>query len=562
MNELLKRINTSKWWRLLLLLVVPYLFNCLLNPLFFDASGWALVSVQLYGWLFAFLFMYLCAAIPYVGISLYAVFSFVFAVLAYARLFYGYVLSDELIYSMFQTNVDEVLGFINGAILAYVVGGMAILIALFYGFRSACRQIQPVLRWRRGVWVFCAAFGIMLVYSVPSMIFFKIPWGNLPVPENVVRYLSHKEYRWAPFFHLDNQRPPYEAFMESYRLPFSQIKTFYKGTNEYFSDLNLQESADFESTGAVDDDLIFVLALGESTRADRFGLMGYPRNTTPNLERIPGIHVFSRMYSYGGATEFSFRSILTGLTRRAENVSRTSFVSILRKHGFWCGYYAENADDMTRSRVGDMTAGKYLHEREILRGPIRSVADQVKERINEHAGERCFVFVQNGTGHYPYVCDSEFRIYTPSAVADGKDDKDYTGLKNDYDNCIRAVDVFLSEIIASLRDKNAVVLYSSDHGELLGEGGKWHHGDADNPYLRHVPAFIWFSDTYKAKHPEMVRSYVEVKDKLLVHGQFFASILKLCGIHSSVPLNVGDFVEDDILRHPHNLPDSATDCKD
>ena len=75
MNELLKRINTSKWWRLLLLLVVPYLFNCLLNPLFFDASGWALVSVQLYGWLFAFLFMYLCAAIPYVGrVMLCAVF--------------------------------------------------------------------------------------------------------------------------------------------------------------------------------------------------------------------------------------------------------------------------------------------------------------------------------------------------------------------------------------------------------------------------------------------------------------------------------------------------------
>ena len=562
MNKLLNKIFSCKLCCLLLALAVPYLFNCLLNPLFFDASGWALVTVQLYGWLFTCLFIFLCVSIPYVGISLYVVLCFVFVVLSYARLFYGYVLSDELIYSMFQTNVNEVSGFINGAFLAYVLGEMAILIALFYVGQRAFRRILPVLRWRKVLMLACVLFGLLLVYSMPSIIFFKIPWGNLPVRENVVRYLSHKEYRWAPFFHLDDQRPPFEPFMEGYRMPFSQIKSLYRGTKEYFSDLDLQEVASFESSCVADDDLIFVLALGESTRADHFGMLGYSRNTTPCLERIPGVHVFSKMYSYGGATEFSFRSILTGLTQRNENVGRVSFVSILRKHGFWCGYYAENVEDMTRTRVGDMIAGRYLHERKVLRGPIRSVADQVKTRINEHHGERRFIFVQNGTGHYPYVFDSEFRIYTPSAILDGRDDKEYTGLKNDYDNCIHAVDVFLSEIIGSLQDKNAVVLYSSDHGELLGEGGKWHHGDADNPYLRHVPAFIWFSDKYKAKHPEVVRSYVEVKDKLLVHGQFFASILKLCGIQSSVPLNVGDFVEDDILKHPHNLPDSVVGYRD
>ena len=559
---LLKRVSSCRLWRLLIVTGVPYLFCCLLNPLFFDASGWSLVSVQIYGWLFACLFIYLCAIIPYVGIILYAACGFVFVVLMYARLFYGYVLSDELIYSMFQTNSKELSGFINGAFLAFVVGEMALLIVLYYGFRNVCGRMLLV-SCRRKIWLGACVFScIMLVYSVPSILFFRIPWGNLPVRENIVRYLSHKEYRWHPFFHLNDQRPPFEPFMEGYRMPFSQIKSLYKGTKEYFSDLDLLESAAFESSCAANDDLIFVLVLGESTRADHFGMLGYSRNTTPCLSSIPGIHVFSRMYSYGGATEFSFRSVLTGLTQREETVSRTSFVSILKKHGFWCGYYTENVEDMTKSRVGDMIAGKYLNERKVLSGPIRSVADQVKARINENSGKCRFVFVQNGTGHYPYVCDSEFRIYTPSAIKDGKDDKDCTGMKNDYDNCIHAVDVFLSEIIGSLQDKNAVVLYSSDHGELLGEGGKWHHGDADNPYLRHVPAFIWFSDEYKSKHPELVHSYIAVKDKLLVHGQFFASILKLCGVKTSVPLNVLDFVDDDILKHPHNLPDSVIRCKD
>ena len=42
-----------------------------------------------------------------------------------------------------------------------------------------------------------------------------------------------------------------------------------------------------------------------------------------------------------------------------------------------------------------------------------------------------------------------------------------------------------------------------------------------------------------------------------MYGLSFASILRLCGVKSKVPLNVGDFVEDDIRRHANNLPDEV-----
>lgn len=41
----------------------------------------------------------------------------------------------------------------------------------------------------------------------------------------------------------------------------------------------------------------------------------------------------------------------------------------------------------------------------------------------------------------------------------------------------------------------------------------------------------------------------------MAQGQLFATILKLCGIHTDTPLDIGDIVEDDIRRHPdNNLP--------
>ena len=79
------------------------------------------------------------------------------------------------------------------------------------------------------------------------------------------------------------------------------------------------------------------------------------------------------------------------------------------------------------------------------------------------------------------------------------------------------------------------------------------------PYLRHVAAFVWMSDSYKAQYPQIAQEFLNIKDKPLVHGQFYATILKLCGIKTTAPLNIGDFFEDDIRNHENNLPQQIRD---
>lgn len=555
MRKIGQIMRANRYIRCLIAVLGSYLFCVLLNYFYFDARGVALLAMQIYGLCFALLFIYVCAAVPYAGVVVYLVVSFVASVLSYGYSYFGYVLSDELIYATCETTSEEMEGLVTFHFVVYMIWKLALLLLVFYSLRYVFGLNRREGWLKRCLRLGGASLALLLCYSLPSTVFFRISWSDAEVPGKIVRLLSPQNYRWHPFFEFPDQRPPFEPFMENYRLPLSDLKKLILGVREYYTDVVLVDTAGFESELVVDEDLICVLAIGESTRADHFGLNGYARNTTPRLTEIPGICSFSNMYSYGGATEFSFRSIFTGLTKKDEQISRMSFVPILRKHGFRCCYYAENSGDMTRSRMGDLTIGKYLDDRAAINGSMDEVAQEIRRRISSVCDSRQFVIVQNGTGHYPYAHDKKYTRFLPSLSRDREDDEQRTGMLNDYDNCILAVDALLADMIEALKDKNAVLLYTSDHGELLGEDGKWNHGDSSNPYLRHVSAFIWFSDTYREKHPDLVRRLENCKDKPLIHGQFFATILRLCGIQSKVPLNVGDFIDDDIRNHPNNLPD-------
>ncbi|MFM2366515.1 MAG: hypothetical protein RIR95_1123, partial [Pseudomonadota bacterium] len=76
-------------------------------------------------------------------------------------------------------------------------------------------------------------------------------------------------------------------------------------------------------------------------------------------------------------------------------------------------------------------------------------------------------------------------------------------ITNAYDNTIAYTDKFLGDVIDMLQGETKVItsmVYLSDHGESLGEGGLYLHGA---PYFMapsqqtHVPMAMWFSENYK-----------------------------------------------------------------
>lgn len=113
--------------------------------------------------------------------------------------------------------------------------------------------------------------------------------------------------------------------------------------------------------------------------------------------------------------------------------------------------------------------------------------------------------------------------------------RDIANVINAYDNSIVKTDAMIAETIDVLRDRNAVVLYTSDHGESLGENGVFFHGTkkvADEQY--EVPLFLWYSDVYEKSRPDVVARLRRVRGTPVTHDFIYHTLLGLGGIRSTI----------------------------
>lgn len=535
--------------KIAVLLAASYLFCLIFDPYFFDFDSYAHPLKQLYSLLLALCFLIFCTQLKYIGVCIYSLSCLLFGSLFYAKKCFGYNLSFDLINAIFETNRQEISGFINLQSLAWLAGYSLASVAIFLITRY-CLKTKPGTKHQNRKRFLLAIVALAVGYGI-----FEAPRIIIPRKPSLFFKLADPEIRKNHEMFITGH---YDYFLYKWGNPYNLYETLFYGIKYYFHEVKLTDSASYPSLRTKDKTpLTIILVIGESVRADHIGLNGYHRNTTPQLAKQAHLHSLSQMYSYGASTYISLEGILAGLMKQGERADKTSFVSILKKHGFHTSFYAENTDDFTNSRLYYELVGKSMDKRATLRMPIARVADTIVHDIQQNTNPNKFILVENGTGHYPYITESKYSTFQPCKIdwlsvddIANREEK----LPNDYDNCILALDDFLSRLIEGIKDSNAVLLYCSDHGQSLGEGGQFMHGDNKNVIMRHVASFIWFSDTYIQQNPELARQIAAVKDKPLIHGQIYATMLRLSGIESEVPLSIGDFIQDNALDHETNLP--------
>ena len=74
-------------------------------------------------------------------------------------------------------------------------------------------------------------------------------------------------------------------------------------------------------------------------------------------------------------------------------------------------------------------------------------------------------------------------------------------LVNAYDNSILYADFILDEVMDSVKGRPALVLYTSDHGQSLGENGLFLHGHPNAAIERHVPLVVWATPEFRQRFP-------------------------------------------------------------
>jgi lipid A ethanolaminephosphotransferase len=127
--------------------------------------------------------------------------------------------------------------------------------------------------------------------------------------------------------------------------------------------------------------------------------------------------------------------------------------------------------------------------------------------LQDHRGNMLVVMHQLGSHGPSYYkrYPPAFRKFLPACESDDLRQCDAKAIVNAYDNTILYTDFFLGKVIDFLaeaqKSHDTALLYMSDHGESLGEGGLYLHGI---PYAiapqaqTHVPFVLWMSPAFRS----------------------------------------------------------------
>lgn len=263
-----------------------------------------------------------------------------------------------------------------------------------------------------------------------------------------------------------------------------------------------------------------VLYIGESFRADHSVMNGYGRNTMPGISAMENVINMPLVYAKATSTLPSIQSLLSVTEGDSISPRYQAFTHLLAKHGY------ENV-----LLVGANTQGQWYESpviKALLGGttPLYSkpadaaaYAQDVRRIAAEHP--HTFLLVEDGAGHAPY--DAEQTVFGSEQEIDR------------YDNSLLDIDARLTAIISELKERDALLIFISDHGESFGEGGRGYHGGPVTAEEQvHVCCFIWYSDLYARRRPERVAALKAHAAQRWRHDFIYHTVISLAGIRSAV----------------------------
>jgi arylsulfatase A-like enzyme len=273
------------------------------------------------------------------------------------------------------------------------------------------------------------------------------------------------------------------------------------------------------------DDLNVLFILVDTLRADRLGVYGYERDTSPNLDALAATGIrFAQHVSQSSWTKCSMASLWTGLYPVRNRVLRAYDVlspdarmpaEIFQEAGFrttaiwrngWIApnfgfsqgfevYLSPRSERRRRARLQRIDNPNVT-----LDGDDADILNSALEFLRAHGHERWFLYL--------HMMDVHQYAYSEEAALFG------TGYSDSYDNSIRWVDSLLGHLISALVEQGlrerTVVVFSSDHGEAFGEHDG--EGHARNVYGEVTQTPLILSFPFRLEPPIVVEARSENVD--------------------------------------------------
>ena len=300
---------------------------------------------------------------------------------------------------------------------------------------------------------------------------------------------------------------------------------------------------------------LVVLVVGETARAQNWGLSGYARPTTPALARWQAqgdLVNFSQVQSCGTNTQVSVPCMFSPLTR-AQGGDKTAvhenLLDVLQRAGLavlWLdnqsgckGVCARVPSASTRAlSLPGLCEGGECYDVAMLDGLDERIA-----ALDPQRRARGVVLVMHQMGsHGPAYfkrTPASRKPFQPECASNTLSDCGPDQLANAYDNTIAYTDHFLDQTLNWLQQRATAgtndtgLIYLSDHGESLGENGLYLHGV---PYAfapqqqTHVPMVTWMSPGLQQRTGVRSGCLRARADQALSHDHLFHSVLGLMDV--------------------------------
>ncbi len=293
-----------------------------------------------------------------------------------------------------------------------------------------------------------------------------------------------------------------------------------------------------------------VLVVGESARAENFGILGYDRDTTPQLDKEAGLIAFTDVHSCGTETAVSVPCMFSNMGRKDYNASKAKneegLLDVLKHAGLeviWrdnqsgCKGTCDRVtvDNVSNLKDPVLCANSECRDEILLQGLQHFIDTLDKDTV--------LVLHQMGSHGPEYFkrYPKEYEHFTPVCESNALNNCSRESIVNGYDNTLVYTDHVLSTLIDLLRsnqDKvDTAMLYLSDHGESLGEYNLFLHG---TPYMlapeqqKHVAMLAWFSDSYQKSFSVDTHCLQLSREKPLSQDNLFHSMLGLLEVNSKV----------------------------
>ncbi|WP_105901002.1 phosphoethanolamine transferase [Vibrio gangliei] len=466
---------------------------------------------------FAFCTIFSLFAIPYIMKPFFVILTLTSSVALYGAEQFHALFDSTMLENVFETNVSEILFYVNvRSGFYFVVFGVIpslLLIWVKVDYRSSIfRELAS-----RIILMLLGLLGITLIAITTYKDYASVGRNNHYLNKMIIPGHVYEGYKYVKRNYL-TQPLTYRSFGNDAKLLPTENK---KPT-------------------------LVVMVLGETARAMNFAENGYQRDTQPYTKNLGFISLHD-VASCGTYTALSVPCMFSNMNRtnynKARAYSQDNAVDIIAKAGVETLWIENDGGDKGVAHNTNKVEIDPTQDPALCNG--ETCYDEVMlkpaKTFIEHDDKNKFVVLHTIGSHGPtYFQRFPAQMARFAPWCNSKDIEQCTDqeITNVYDNTLVYTDYFLAQVVKLLqtysKDYNVAMMYVSDHGESLGENGLYLHG---TPYSiapkeqRTVPWLLWMPKQY-TEQKQLDVSCVEkaAKQTNLSHDYFFHSLIGFYGV--------------------------------